>query len=129
MIVLDNSNFYAMIMTITPKSFDAIAHEFLTAYNALTGIFTAAQPLFSDIAGIASPAQLPIATDSTVGAIKPDGVTVSDSTDGTVYTMVSVGSGAPSGSPATLGNPFYFDSAVSPWNGYVWHGNVWNRFS
>ena len=71
-----------------------------------------------------------IATDSTLGVVQPDNVTVAvDSTDGVLYTMVSVGSGAPSGTPNTPGNPFYFDSTVSPWNGYVYALGGWNRFS
>jgi hypothetical protein len=34
-----------------PVSFPAVAHEWLNSYNALTGVFTATQPSYSDISG------------------------------------------------------------------------------
>jgi hypothetical protein len=69
-----------------------------------------------------------IATDSSLGVVEPDGVTIGIDS-GMIYTQVSAGTGAPSSHPATPGNPFYFDSGASPWHGYVWFQNAWNRFS
>lgn len=34
-----------------PITFTAVAHEFLTSYNSTTGLFTAAQPAYTDITG------------------------------------------------------------------------------
>jgi hypothetical protein len=54
-------------LTGTPQlaiTFGAVAHEFLTSYSATTGLFTAAQPAFSDISGTISSGQLPARTAS-----------------------------------------------------------------
>ena len=69
-----------------------------------------------------------IATDSSLGYVQPDNVTIGIDS-GLIYTQISVDSGAPSGTPVTPGNPFYFDSSASPWHGYVWFNNAWNQFS
>jgi hypothetical protein len=69
-----------------------------------------------------------IATDSSLGYVQPDNVTIGIDS-GIVYTQISVDSGAPSYVPLTAGNPFYFDSSLSPWQGYVWWGGNWNKFS
>lgn len=69
-----------------------------------------------------------IATDSTLGYVQPDNVTIGIDS-GMIYTQISVDSGAPSSHPVTQGNPFYFDNSVSPWQGYVWSGGIWNKFS
>jgi hypothetical protein len=69
-----------------------------------------------------------IAADSSLGVVQPDNVTIGIDS-GMIYTEVTAGSGAPGGIPITQGNPFYFDSGASPWHGYVWFDNAWNRFS
>jgi hypothetical protein len=51
MIVFDGTNWWAETLPVVPTSFTAVTHEFLTAYNAATGAFTAAQPAYSDISG------------------------------------------------------------------------------
>lgn len=61
MIVWDGNNFYAETLPIVPVTFNAVAHEFLTAYDASTGIFSAAQPAFSDVSGNLATSQLPTA--------------------------------------------------------------------
>jgi hypothetical protein len=38
------------------------------------------------------------------------------------------GSGAPSGSPATAADLFYFDNSTTPFTGYVWDGSAWQQF-
>lgn len=69
-----------------------------------------------------------IATDSSLGVVEPDGVTIGIDS-GIIYTEVMAGHGAPGGTPNTPGNPFYFDSTLSPWQGYVWFANAWHEFS
>ncbi len=58
------------------SSFTAPANEFIYSYNATTGLFTAQQPNFTNIAGVATPAQLPEATSATFGIVKPDNSTI-----------------------------------------------------
>lgn len=70
----------------------------------------------------------PIATDSSLGTVQPDGVTIGVNS-GAIFTQITVDSGAPASTPSTPGSPFYFDSTASPWHGWVWHGNMWNQFS
>jgi hypothetical protein len=70
---------------------------------------------------------IPAATESTLGVVMADGVSIGVDS-GTIYSHVSVGDGPPSIAPGTPGNPFYFDSGASPWNGYVWWSGNWNRF-
>lgn len=69
-----------------------------------------------------------IATDSSLGVVEPDGVTIGVN-GGEIFTQITVANGAPGYTPVTPGNPFYFDSTASPWHGYVWYSNRWNRFS
>jgi hypothetical protein len=71
----------------------------------------------------------PLATDSSFGIVQPDGITI-DCDSGMIFTTVLADSGAPTPifPGPFLGNPFYFDSSVSPWQGYVWFGNAWNKF-
>lgn len=71
----------------------------------------------------------PVATDSSLGIVQPDSVTIDIDSGGVIFTQVFADSGPPSFTPNTPGNPFYFDSSMSPWNGYVWFGNSWNRFN
>lgn len=43
---------------------------------------------------------------------------------------VLFGAGAPSpGNPGGEEGQLYFDTSVSPFAGYVWHGALWNSFS
>jgi hypothetical protein len=59
LVCFDSVNFWAATLPVAPASFNAVAHEFLTAYNAATGAFSAAQPAFTDISGAATAAQVP----------------------------------------------------------------------
>ncbi len=54
----DGTNWFAATLPIVPVGFGVISHEFLTAYNAATGAFTAAQPAFTDVSGVATTAQI-----------------------------------------------------------------------
>jgi hypothetical protein len=61
LVSFDGTNFWAATLPIGPQTFTAVLHEFLTAYNAATGVFSAAQPSFPDISGNLATSQLPIA--------------------------------------------------------------------
>lgn len=47
----DSTNWKTTASSTPPETFSAITHEFLTAYDAATGEFTAAQPDYSDLTG------------------------------------------------------------------------------
>jgi hypothetical protein len=51
MVAFDGTNWFAWTEPIVPATFAAVAHQFLTSYDASTGLFTAAQPAYSDISG------------------------------------------------------------------------------
>jgi hypothetical protein len=73
LIAYDGTNFTGIILPVVTQNTPAVAHEFFIEYNAVTGAFTAAQPAFTDISGIASPAQLPTPTAGTIGGVKSAG--------------------------------------------------------
>lgn len=59
--VLQNNTpgaWWATALPIVPVTFNAVAHEFLISYNATLGTFSAAQPAFTDISGIATITQI-----------------------------------------------------------------------
>ena len=59
LVAYDGTNWFAAAtLPIVPISFGPISHEFLTAYNAATGTFSAAQPAFTDISGVATTGQI-----------------------------------------------------------------------
>ena len=64
-IAFDGTNWFATGLPVVPATHTAVAHQFLTGYNATTGLFTAAQPAFTDISGTLAAAQLPAAGIST----------------------------------------------------------------
>lgn len=60
-------------------------------------------------------------------SVQPDEVTIGIDS-GVIFTQVYADSGAPGFVPDTPGNPFYFDSSMSPWQGNVWQDGQWNLF-
>jgi hypothetical protein len=50
-----------------PAGAAAVAHEFVTAYNATSGTFTQAQPSFADISGQIATSQVPTLNQNTTG--------------------------------------------------------------
>ena len=48
----------------------AVSHNFLTSYTSSTGLFTQAQPAFSDISGSVAASQLPNPNASTLGGVE-----------------------------------------------------------
>lgn len=58
-VAFDGTNFETSPVS-NPQNTPAILHQFITSYNALTGVFSQAQPGFSDISGQIAPAtQMP----------------------------------------------------------------------
>jgi hypothetical protein len=47
-----------------PSGFAAVAHEWIDSYDAATGLFSATQPAFTDISGVATTAQIGTGTPS-----------------------------------------------------------------
>ena len=74
----DGANFWAELVPIVPKTIIAAAHEWLNSYDATTGSFTQTQPAFTDISGVAAPAQLPTPTGSTLGGVEAAGPITSE---------------------------------------------------
>lgn len=74
----DGANFWAELAPIVPKTIVAVAHKWLNSYDATTGLFTQTQPAFTDISGIAAPAQLPTPTGSTLGGVEAAGPITSE---------------------------------------------------
>jgi hypothetical protein len=72
----DGTNYFVEPMSAEPKNTPAILHEWINSYNSTTGAFTQTQPAFTDISGIATPAQLPLATSTTFGIVEPDNTTI-----------------------------------------------------
>jgi hypothetical protein len=61
LVAFDGSNWWAVSFTgLLPQTFAKIAHEWIDSYNESTGLFTASQPAFTDISGIASYSQIPV---------------------------------------------------------------------
>jgi hypothetical protein len=58
-VAFDGTNWFATGIPIVPTTFTPVAHEFLTGYNSTTGLFSAAQPAFTDISGQITSAQMP----------------------------------------------------------------------
>ena len=73
LVAFDGTNWWAWTEPIVPAGFNAISHQFMTAYNAVTGAFSAAQPAFTDISGVAAPAQIPTPTATTIGGVESIG--------------------------------------------------------
>lgn len=78
------------------QTFNAVSHEFLTSYNASTGLFTAAQPAFTDISGTATASQVPHFTGAGGGSgivVDPGGSPAGKflGDDGAFHTISSTG--------------------------------------
>lgn len=57
-VFFDGGDYWAAALPIVPATFVPVLHEFLTGYDAVTGIFSAAQPSFTDISGTATTNQI-----------------------------------------------------------------------
>lgn len=83
-VAFDGTNFWATVLPVVPVNTPAVTHEFFTAYNAVTGAFTQAQPAFTDISGQITTAQLPASGLSTT--ITTAKLTVGGSNGSSTYT-------------------------------------------
>lgn len=91
MIAYDGTNYYAVIIPVQPQNTPLIVNEFLTAYNSITGVFSAAQPSFSNISGTITPSTQIPASGVTAGSYTLSNITVN--AEGLV-TAASNGSGS-----------------------------------
>jgi hypothetical protein len=57
-VIFDGVNWKTSDVLELAQTFAAVTHQFLTSYSAVTGLFTAAQPAFTDISGVATTAQI-----------------------------------------------------------------------
>jgi hypothetical protein len=90
---------------VVPLSQTSTAHNWINSYSATTGLFTIAQPAFTDISGTATAAQLPTGTSSAKGILQGDGSTLSISAgviSCTTATTSQIGCGKPDGSTITV---------------------------
>lgn len=83
-VVFDGTNWQASALLVIPLNTPAIAHQWIKDYDSSTGLFTQSQPAFSDISGIATPAQLPTATTLDLGVVQPDGTSIAVSGSGVI---------------------------------------------
>lgn len=87
LIGFDGTNWHTSDILILAQTFTAVTHEFLTAYNAATGIFSAAQPVVADVVGAA-----PIASPTFTGTVTQPDATVL--TAATTAATATAGAGA-----------------------------------
>lgn len=116
-----NYVWWASVVPVTPLNFNAVAHEFLTAYNSATGTFSAAQPSFSDISGAATTGQLPAAVVPLVGTSGSLGGSLM--TVGQTVTVTVTVTGA-SSSMAVATSPATYPGAGFVWTAYVSSANT-----
>lgn len=76
LIVFDGANFFAATLPVVPVTFTPVAHEFLTGYDQSSGVFSAAQPAFSDLSGQINPATQMPASGVTAGSYTNANITV-----------------------------------------------------
>lgn len=57
-VFFDGSNYFGAALPIVPATLAVVAHMFVNGYNASSGIFSTAQPAFTDISGIATTEQI-----------------------------------------------------------------------
>lgn len=86
LVVFDGSNFDAQIICVPPQDTPATAHEWIDAYDSITGIFTQTRPDYSDLTGLP---QLP----NTVVPVAGEYLTGYDATSGNFSSSTPVGVG------------------------------------
>ena len=70
-IAFDGVNFWAVLIPIGPQNTPAVTHEFLTAYNFLTGAFSQAAAAIADVTGLSAALALlaPLASPTFSGTV------------------------------------------------------------
>jgi len=94
-----------MLANVLPANTTSTTSQYFTAYNSTTGVYTKAQPAFSDISGTATGAQTPLAvllagTSQTLGS------------SGSDFSLGMVGNGALL-RPATSGAHIYIQAGTA----------------
>jgi hypothetical protein len=108
----DGTNFWAAVAAfpvVPPQNTPAITHQFLTAFNAISGVFSQAQPAIADVSGLAAALALlaPIASPTFTGTVtQPDAPVLTAAT-----TATSATAGAASALPATPAG--YLDISIN----------------
>jgi hypothetical protein len=69
-ICYDGTNYFAVIIQVQTQNTPSVIHQWISAYNSITGVFSLSQPAFSDISGIVASSQLPNPTTSTLGGVQ-----------------------------------------------------------
>jgi hypothetical protein len=69
-ITFDGTNYFAVIIQVQTQNTPSVIHQWISAYNSITGVFSLSQPSFSDISGIVASSQLPNPTTSTLGGVQ-----------------------------------------------------------
>ena len=97
MAVFDGTNWLTSDLLVLAQTFVAVTHEFLTAYDAATGAFSAAQPAIADVSGLAAALALlaPIASPTFTGAVTQPTPSVLTAATTTTSATLGVGSALP----------------------------------
>jgi hypothetical protein len=96
-----------------PISMAAVSHNFLTSYTSSSGLFTQAQPAFTDISGVLINSQLP------TSAVTPGSYTNANITVNAQGIVTAAANGSGSGSNVTvnggsaLGSPVNFVNSAA----------------
>jgi hypothetical protein len=94
-VAFDGTNFETSPVSI-PQNTPAILHQFITAYNALTGAFSQGQPAFSDLSGQIAPSTQMPASGVTAGSYTLSNVAVN------AEGLVTAASSGPTGLSVTI---------------------------
>ena len=95
-ICFDGTNFFSVIIGVQPQNTPSIVHQFITAYNALTGAFSQGQPAFSDLSGQIAPSTQMPASGVTAGSYTLSNVAVN------AEGLVTAASSGPTGLSVTI---------------------------
>ena len=134
-VAFDGTNFFAVTIPVPPQNTPVVDHQWINAFNWVTGAFSQSQPAFTDISGVAAPSQLPTPTVSALGGVEAIVAVTSNwinaiSTAGvpllsqpTAADIVPA-SGATGSRPTVhaVGQPFFDTTLGTPiwWNSTAW---------
>lgn len=116
-ICFDGTNYFAVIIQVQPQNTPSVIHQWISAYNSITGVFSQSQPSFEDLSGSATVSQLPasvVPLVGTTGSMGGSPMTLGQTITATASVPGSTTSMAVVVSPVTSpGNGFVFDAFVS----------------
>jgi hypothetical protein len=67
-VAFDGTDWWSTELPVSPVNTPAVAHEWLSAFNSTTGVFTQTQPTFADISGTPTTTQVPFQSLTTTGS-------------------------------------------------------------